>query len=75
MSTFQNTVLPTGHVSLTKEEVYLAAPILQVVYSALDNIIWCRGLHEWTRLYDMMDYGLLAPQASQQQWSQMFHAQ
>jgi hypothetical protein len=39
MSAVQNAVLPTRHIILTKEELGLAAPSLEVMYSALDNII------------------------------------
>jgi len=63
MSTVQNALLPTCRIILTKEELCLVAPSLEVMYSALDNIIWCRDLYEWTCLYDMMYHGLLALQA------------
>jgi hypothetical protein len=69
MSTVQKAVLTTRHIILTKEDLYLAALFLEFMYSSLDNIIWCRDLYEWTRLFDMMDRGLLALQAGQKQWS------
>jgi len=43
MSTVQNALLPTCHIILTKEELGLTAPSLEVMYSALDNVIWCRA--------------------------------
>jgi len=39
MSTVQNALLPTSHIILTKEELCLAAPSLEVMYSALGSII------------------------------------
>jgi len=50
-STVQNAPLPTRHTILTKEELCLAAPSLEVTYSARDNIMWCRDRYEWSRLW------------------------